>query len=201
MKTAWSSRASGPSRRLAPELLCHHRRVHVRVYLPRPLRHPAAADDVDNDKTLEVLGEDSGQSHARAGADMVAPSRHDGRPRRRHPQRRWMRTALIDVPIMSYCRQIRLRPFTGPFREAAGSAPAFGDRQGYQMDPHNRKEALKECALDAARGRGYPDGQARHGLSRHDPRPCRQRFDLPLCGLLRCQRGIRDDQGRRRRPG
>ena len=55
------------------------------------------------------------------------------------------------VPIMAYSAKYA-SAFYGPFREAAGSAPAFGDRKGYQMDPHNRKEALKECAMDEAEG-------------------------------------------------
>ena len=96
--------------------------------------------EVDNDKTLEVLAK-TALSHAEAGADMVAPSdMMDGRIAA-------IRTALDkhgfqNVPIMSYSAKYA-SAFYGPFREAAGSAPAFGDRRGYQMDPHNRREALK----------------------------------------------------------
>ena len=99
--------------------------------------------EVDNDKTLEYLAQ-TALSHAEAGADMVAPSdMMDGRVRA-------IRTILDkngyrDIPIMSYA-------FYGPFRDAAGSAPAFGDRKSYQMDFHNRREAIKEALLDVEEG-------------------------------------------------
>lgn len=105
--------------------------------------------EVDNDKTVEMLAKIS-VSHAQAGADMVAPSdMMDGRIGA-------IRAALDQngfqsVPIMSYSAKYA-SAFYGPFRDAAGSAPAFGDRKGYQMDPHNRKEAMKECLLDVAEG-------------------------------------------------
>ena len=70
--------------------------------------------------------------------------------------------------------------FYGPFRAAAGSAPSFGDRKGYQMDPHNRKEALRECALDAAEGADIL--MVKPALSYLDViRECADAFDLPLC--------------------
>ena len=105
--------------------------------------------EVDNDQTLRVLAK-TALSHAQAGADMVAPSdMMDGRIAA-------IRDALDDngftnVPIMSYSAKYA-SAFYGPFRDAAGSAPAFGDRRGYQMDPHNRREAVKECALDVEGG-------------------------------------------------
>ena len=105
--------------------------------------------DVDNDATLELLCT-TAISHAQAGADMVAPSdMMDGRVAA-------IRTALDqhgfqNVPILSYSAKYA-SAFYGPFRAAAGSAPSFGDRRGYQMDPHNRREAHKECALDVAEG-------------------------------------------------
>lgn len=105
--------------------------------------------EVDNDETVAVLAKIA-VSHAQAGADMVAPSdMMDGRIAA-------IRAALDEngfqnVPIMSYSAKYA-SAFYGPFRDAAGSAPAFGDRKGYQMDPHNRKEAMKECLLDAAEG-------------------------------------------------
>lgn len=105
--------------------------------------------EVDNDETVPVLAKIAA-SHAQAGADMVAPSdMMDGRIAA-------IRAALDEagfqnVPIMSYSAKYA-SAFYGPFRDAAGSAPAFGDRKGYQMDPHNRKEAMKECLLDAAEG-------------------------------------------------
>lgn len=105
--------------------------------------------EVDNDRTLEVLAR-TALSHAQAGADMVAPSdMMDGRVAA-------IRSILdanrfSSVPILSYAAKYA-SAFYGPFRDAAGSAPAFGDRRGYQMDPHNRREALKECALDVEEG-------------------------------------------------
>jgi len=105
--------------------------------------------DVDNDLTLEFLAEEA-VSHAKAGADMVAPSdMMDGRVEA-------IRDALdeegfSDLPIMSYAAKYA-SAFYGPFREAAESTPQFGDRRSYQMDPSNRREALKEIALDIDEG-------------------------------------------------
>ena len=105
--------------------------------------------DVDNDKTLELLAK-TALSHVDAGADMVAPSdMMDGRVRA-------IRQALdahgyTGRPIMSYTVKFA-SSFYGPFREAAGSAPSFGDRKSYQMDFHNRREALKEALLDVEEG-------------------------------------------------
>jgi porphobilinogen synthase len=105
--------------------------------------------DVNNDKTLGLLAMEA-VSHARAGADMVAPSdMMDGRVAA-------IRTALdkegfSEIPIMSYSAKYA-SAFYGPFREAAESTPQFGDRRSYQMDPANRREALKEVALDIEEG-------------------------------------------------
>ena len=105
--------------------------------------------EVDNDKTLELLSK-TALSHVRAGADMVAPSdMMDGRIaaiRRTLDDNRFSGT-----PIMSYAVKYA-SSFYGPFREAAGSAPSFGDRKSYQMDYHNRREALKEALLDVDEG-------------------------------------------------
>ncbi len=104
---------------------------------------------VDNDKTLELLCK-TALSHVRAGADMVAPSdMMDGRVLA-------IRRALdaegyTHIPIMAYSAKYA-SAFYGPFRDAAGSAPSFGDRRSYQMDIHNRKEALKEIDSDVAEG-------------------------------------------------
>ncbi len=101
--------------------------------------------DVHNDKTLELLAREA-VSHARAGADMVAPSdMMDGRIGR-------IRRALDEkgfsgIPIMSYAAKYA-SAFYGPFRDAAQSPPQFGDRKSYQMDPANRREAMKEVMLD-----------------------------------------------------
>ena len=133
--------------------------------------------EVDNDKTLEVLAR-TALSHAQAGADMVAPSdMMDGRIAAIR--------AILDehglqnVPIMSYSAKYA-SAFYGPFREAAGSAPSFGDRKGYQMDPHNRREALKECALDVEEGADIL--MVKPALSYLDViRECSDAFDLPMC--------------------
>ena len=105
--------------------------------------------DVENDSTLKLLAQ-TALSHVEAGADMVAPSdMMDGRVGA-------IREILDsngykNTPIMSYAVKYA-SAFYGPFREAAGSAPAFGDRKSYQMDVHNRREALKEAALDVEEG-------------------------------------------------
>ena len=104
---------------------------------------------VDNDATLELLAR-TAVSQARAGADIIAPSdMMDGRVGA-------LRSALdddglTDTPIMAYSAKFA-SAFYGPFREAAGSAPAFGDRRGYQMDPANGDEALREARLDVEEG-------------------------------------------------
>ncbi|MBD7911649.1 porphobilinogen synthase [Clostridium cibarium] len=104
---------------------------------------------VDNDETLEYLGKIS-VSHAKAGADMISPSdMMDGRIG-------YIRDALdeagfINVPIMSYSAKY-CSAFYGPFREAADSAPKFGDRKTYQMDPANRLEAFREVEMDINEG-------------------------------------------------
>ena len=105
--------------------------------------------DVDNDATLELLAK-AAVAYAKAGADIVAPSdMMDGRVGE-------IREALDEagfehVPIMSYAAKYA-SAFYGPFRAAADSAPAFGDRRGYQMDPPNIREALREVALDVEEG-------------------------------------------------
>jgi porphobilinogen synthase len=105
--------------------------------------------DVDNDATLEILGRQA-VAHARAGAHMVAPSgMMDGMVRA-------IRSSLdgagfANVPIMSYAVKYA-SAFYGPFREAAESAPQFGDRRTYQMDPANAREALREVQLDVEEG-------------------------------------------------
>ncbi len=104
---------------------------------------------VNNDKTLEYLAKIS-VSHAKAGADMVAPS--DMMDARIAAIRHGLdQCGFENVPIMSYAAKYS-SSFYGPFRDAAGSAPSFGDRKSYQMDYHNKKEALKEVKLDIAEG-------------------------------------------------
>ena len=105
--------------------------------------------DVNNDATLELLAK-TAVSHVEAGADMVAPSdMMDGRIRA-------IREALdanghYGAPIMSYAVKYA-SAFYGPFRDAAGSAPSFGDRKSYQMDFHNRREGMKEALTDVEEG-------------------------------------------------
>ncbi|MBK5094137.1 MAG: porphobilinogen synthase [Deltaproteobacteria bacterium] len=105
--------------------------------------------EVDNDATLDVLAR-SAVTHARAGADMVAPSdMMDGRVAA-------IRAALDEegyqgIPIMSYAAKYA-SGFYGPFRDAAESTPQFGDRRSYQMDPPNAREAIREVALDIQEG-------------------------------------------------
>ena len=105
--------------------------------------------DVENDKTLELLAK-TALSHVQAGADMVAPSdMMDGRVAAiRHILDE---NNYKDTPIMSYAVNYA-SAFYGPFRDAAGSAPSFGDRKSYQMDFHNRREAIKEALLDVEEG-------------------------------------------------
>lgn len=105
--------------------------------------------DVDNDKTLELLAK-TALSHAQAGSDMIAPSdMMDGRVaviRKELDQ-----GGFSNIPIMSYAVKYA-SAFYGPFRDAAGSAPAFGDRKSYQMDFHNRREGMKEALMDIEEG-------------------------------------------------
>ena len=106
-------------------------------------------DYVDNDKTLELLSM-TALSHAAAGADMVAPSdMMDGRVGA--IRNTLDKNGYINIPIMSYAVKYA-SAFYGPFREAAGSAPAFGDRKSYQMDPANSREGIKEALLDIDEG-------------------------------------------------
>lgn len=132
--------------------------------------------DVDNDKTLEVLAK-TALSHAKAGADMVAPSdMMDGRVEE-------IRTILDEngfsnVPIMSYAAKYASF-FYGPFRDAAGSAPSFGDRRSYQMDWHNGREAMRECELDVLEGADIL--MIKPAMSYLDlVHEAHQRFDLPI---------------------
>ncbi len=132
--------------------------------------------EIANDLSLELLAR-TAVSHAEAGADAVCPSdMMDGRVGA-------IRTALdeggfAETPIVSYAAKYA-SAFYGPFREAAESTPAFGDRRGYQMDPANVREALRECALDVAEGADV--------LIVKPALPCldviravRERFDLPV---------------------
>jgi porphobilinogen synthase len=127
--------------------------------------------EVDNDATLDLLAR-TAVSHVDAGADAVCPSdMMDGRVAA-------IREALPETPIVAYSAKYA-SAFYGPFREAADSAPSFGDRRGYQMDPANVREALRECELDVAEGADMI--MVKPALPYLDViRAARERFDLPL---------------------
>jgi len=127
--------------------------------------------EVDNDASLELLAR-TAVSHVEAGADAVCPSdMMDGRVAA-------IRAELPETPIVAYSAKYA-SAFYGPFREAAGSAPAFGDRRGYQMDPGNVREAIRECELDVAEGADVL--LVKPALPYLDVvRAVRERFDLPV---------------------
>ncbi|MHB8829233.1 MAG: porphobilinogen synthase [Syntrophales bacterium] len=132
--------------------------------------------EVQNDMTLEVLSE-MAVSHAKAGADMVAPSAMmDGQV---GAIREGLDEAGFDsIPIMGYSAKFA-SCFYGPFREAAESAPAFGDRRGYQMDPANGDEAIREITLDVEEGADII--MVKPALPYLDLiRRAKEEFDLPL---------------------
>jgi porphobilinogen synthase len=135
-----------------------------------------ARGDVENDATVELLSRIA-TTYADAGVDVVAPSdMMDGRVGA-------IRATLdaagaTEVAIMAYSAKYA-SAFYGPFREAAGSAPQFGDRRSYQMDPPNAREALREIALDIAQGADIV--MVKPGLPYLDVlRAARERFDVPL---------------------
>ena len=127
--------------------------------------------EVANDETLELIAR-TAVSHVEAGAHAVCPSdMMDGRVAA-------IREELPDTPIVAYSAKYA-SAFYGPFREAAESAPAFGDRRGYQMDPANVREALRECEQDVAEGADVL--MVKPALPYLDViRAARERFDLPL---------------------
>jgi porphobilinogen synthase len=137
------------------------------------------AGEVVNDATLDLLAR-TALSHAEAGADAVGPSdMMDGRVGA-------IRTALDDagfesIPIVAYSAKYA-SSFYGPFREAADSTPGFGDRRGYQMDPANVREALRECELDVDEGADVI--MVKPALPNLDViRAVREEFDLPVAAF------------------
>jgi porphobilinogen synthase len=128
-------------------------------------------DEVDNDASLELIAR-TAVSHVEAGADIVCPSdMMDGRVGA-------IREQLPQTPVIAYSAKYA-SAFYGPFREVADSAPAFGDRRGYQMDPGNVREALRECELDIAEGADML--MIKPALPYLDViRAARDRFDYPL---------------------
>ncbi|MFA4836035.1 MAG: porphobilinogen synthase [Dehalococcoidia bacterium] len=132
--------------------------------------------EVDNDQTLELLSK-MAISHAEAGADIVAPSdMMDGRVQA--IRKGLDESGFVQVPILSYAAKYA-SAFYGPFREAAESAPQFGDRRSYQMDPPNIREALREIEQDIAEGADMV--MVKPALAYLDViREARNAFKLPL---------------------
>lgn len=132
--------------------------------------------EVDNDATLPYIARIA-LSHAQAGADIVAPSdMMDGRVAA--IRRTLDANGFTHISILSYAVKYA-SAFYGPFRDAAASAPSFGDRKGYQMDPHNVREALREAELDVREGADML--MVKPALAYLDVvRAVRERFDLPL---------------------
>ena len=168
-------RAVGAIKRAVPELL-----VITDVCLCEYTDHGHCGvvrdGAVENDATVELLVREA-VSHARAGADVVAPSdMMDGRV---GAIRAGLDAAgFAALPIMSYAAKYA-SAFYGPFREAAGSTPQFGDRRGYQMDPPNAAEALREVALDLEEGADIV--MVKPALAYLDViQRVRARFDVPL---------------------
>ena len=137
---------------------------------------PVTNGYVENDPTLELLSR-MALSHVEAGADMVAPSdMMDGRVGA--IRENLDAHAFVDIPIMAYSAKYA-SGFYGPFREAAESAPKFGDRKSYQMDPGNVREALREIDLDISEGADIV--MVKPALAYLDViRQARDRFDMPI---------------------
>ncbi len=128
-------------------------------------------EEIDNDRSLELIAR-TAVSHVEAGAEIVCPSdMMDGRVGA-------IRAELPETPIISYAVKYA-SAFYGPFREAAGSAPSFGDRRSYQMDPGNVREGIREAALDLEEGADML--MVKPALPYLDVlRALRDRFDVPL---------------------
>ena len=141
-----------------------------------PLTDRGGVADVDNDATLPLLAEQA-VSHASAGADVIAPSgMMDGMVAA--IRRGLDDSGHFDIPILSYAAKFA-SAYYGPFRDAAESAPAFGDRRTYQMDPANGEEALREVALDLAEGADMV--MVKPALAYLDvARRIKDRFNVPL---------------------
>lgn len=134
-------------------------------------------NNVDNDKTLVYLGEIA-LSHVKAGADMVAPSdMMDGRIG--YIREVLDKNGFENIPIMSYAAKYS-SAFYGPFREAAGSAPSFGSRKGYQMDPANSREAIAEIEADLNEGADII--MVKPAMSYLDiVKEAREKINAPIC--------------------
>lgn len=134
-------------------------------------------NNVDNDKTLVYLGEIA-LSHVKAGADMVAPSdMMDGRIG--YIREVLDKNGFENIPIMSYAAKYS-SAFYGPFREAAGSTPSFGNRKGYQMDPANSREAIAEIEADLNEGADII--MVKPAMSYLDiVKEAREKINAPIC--------------------
>lgn len=134
-------------------------------------------NNVDNDKTLVYLGEIA-LSHVKAGADMVAPlDMMDGRIG--YIREVLDKNGFENIPIMSYAAKYS-SAFYGPFREAAGSAPSFGNRKGYQMDPANSREAIAEIEADLNEGADII--MVKPAMSYLDiVKEAREKINAPIC--------------------
>ena len=166
-----AERAARAQEGASSELALDRRRLPLRVHRPRPLRR-ARARRRGQRRDARAARAAPRVAYAEAGADVVAPSdMMDGRVGaiREALDERGLRATS---PILSYAAKYA-SAFYGPFREAADSAPQFGDRRGYQMDPANAREALREIELDLERGRRHDHGEARAGLPRRHPRRAR----------------------------
>ena len=179
------ARAARAARAL-PRAAAADRRLPLRVHVARPLRRSCAATRSTTTRRWSVLAR-TAVSHVEAGADAVCPSdMMDGRVAA-------IRAELPETPIVAYSAKYA-SAFYGPFREAADSAPAFGDRRGYQMDPGNVREALRECELDLAEGADVL--MVKPALPCLDViRAVRERFDAPLAAYNVVGR-VRDGEGR-----
>jgi porphobilinogen synthase len=169
-------REAAPSLTIITDVCVDEYTDHGHCGILRPSRTTPGELEVDNDATLEVLAK-AAACHAKAGAHVVAPSdMMDGRVGviRKHLDVE----GFSDVPILSYAVKYA-SAFYGPFREAAECAPKFGDRAGYQMDPGNAREALREARLDVEEGADML--MVKPALPYLDVlRQVRDAFDLPL---------------------
>ena len=158
------------------------------------VQRDASGARILNDPTLETARPHRRQPR-RSRRGHRRPERHDGRPRARHPRGSWIKHGFADTPIMSYAAKFA-SAFYGPFREAAESAPQFGDRRSYQMDAANADEALREVALDIQEGADIV--MVKPALAYLDIHPSREN-GIRLSHRRVCrERRIFDDQSRRR---
>ncbi len=156
------------------------------------LRMDGETPVVDNDATVELLAR-TAVSHARAGADLVAPSdMMDGRVGAIREELDG--EGFSEIPILAYSAKFA-SAFYGPFREAAGSTPAFGDRRGYQLDPANGREAVREALLDVQEGADMV--MVKPALAYGDLISAVKQRHRPAAGRLQRERRVRDGQGGR----